>query len=329
MRADRLLSLLLLLQARGKLTAEELAGELEVSVRTVYRDMEALSAAGVPVYADRGPGGGVALLDNYRTHLTGLHADEVRALFMAEMPAALTELGFGGELKTAMLKLLAALPGERQGEEQWVRQRVLLDWERAGEDTEAAESTALIAHLRTIQAAVWADRRIRITYRRESSFYRRQFTRLVDPYGLVAWAGIWHLVCAADGRMRVYPVQELSAVTDAAEPFTRASGFDLPSFWRQWRQAQHAERGQFVVLAHVSPAMAAELPLHLDAARVEFTGSTDADGWQEVQLRFDGLGEARTKLLGLGAGVEVRTPAVLRLSMLDYAQQVVQLYSRH
>lgn len=330
MRADRLLSLLLLLQARGKMTAEELAGELEVSVRTVYRDLEALSTAGVPVYADRGPGGGVALLDNYRTHLTGLHEDEVRALFMAGMPNALAELGFGGELKTAMLKLLAALPGERQGDEQWVRQRVLLDWERVEEGAKAAEDGALITHLHATQAAIWHDQRIHITYRRESSFYRHQFTRLVEPHALVAWAGGWWLVCAADGRFRVYTVRELLEVVAANEPFVRAPDFDLPTFWRQWRQAQHADRGRFVVKARVSPAMAVELPLHLGAGvRAEFNGGFGADGWQSVLLYFDSLEEARTKLLGLGAGLEVETPVALRLSVLDYAQQVVQLYSRH
>ena len=129
MRADRLLSLLMLLQTRGRMTAQALADELEVSVRTVYRDIEALSSAGVPVYADRGPGGGCALVDNYRTHLTGLHEGEVRALFMASMPSALADLGLGADLKAALLKLLAALPAERRHDDQWVRQRIFLDWE--------------------------------------------------------------------------------------------------------------------------------------------------------------------------------------------------------
>jgi predicted DNA-binding transcriptional regulator YafY len=333
MRADRLLSLLLLLQSRGKMTAEALAGELEVSVRTIYRDLDALSAAGVPVYADRGPGGGCTLLDNYRTQLTGLREDEVRALFMAGAPAALAELGFGAELKTAMLKLLAALPSERQGDERWVRQRILLDWERSPADS----NDQPVAHLHTIQAAVWTDHCLRIHYRRESSFYRRQFSRLVEPYGLVAQAGVWHLVCAAAGRIRVYSVNELLAVETTDSAFARPADFDLPTFWGQWRQKKSEEQGHFLVQVRTSPAMAAELPLRLgETVRKEITTMSGAEwqvghqaDWQRFLLQFDSFDEARTKLLGLGAGMEIETPAALRLSVLDYAQQVVQLYSRH
>lgn len=331
MRADRLLSLLLLLQSRGKLTAEELANELEVSVRTIYRDLDALSAAGVPVYADRGPGGGCMLLDNYQTKLTGLREDEVRALFMAGAPTALAELGFGAELKTAMLKLLAALPSERQADERWVRQRVLLDWERwpQAAGSSGLDASAPEAHLQTIQQAVWCDHRLRIQYRRETSFYRRQFARLVDPYGLVAKAGEWFLVCATGERLRVYAVRELTSVEATGEPFVRAPEFDLSAFWQQWQQQRGAEQGSCLVQVRVSPAMAAELPLHLGKA-VRVQPSALADGqWQTVELQFDSFEEARTKLLGLGAGVEVETPLALRLSVLDYAQQVVQRYTRH
>lgn len=331
MRADRLLSLLLLLQSRGRLTADELASELEVSVRTIYRDLDALSAAGVPVCTDRGPGGGCTLLDNYRTQLTGLHEEEVRALFMAAAPAALAELGLGAELKTALLKLLAALPSERQADEQWARQRVLLDWEAWPENDADAPSPEVLppTHLQTLQQAIRRDRRARISYRRESSFYRRQFSRLVDPYGLVAKAGRWHLVCAADGRVRVYALSELLAVEETEATFVRPADFNLEAFWQQWRAQRRAEQGRFPVQVRVSPAMAAELHLHLGAAvRRQLTANPGGE-WQTVQLHFDSFEEARTKLLELGAGVEIETPVMLRLSVLDYAQQVVQLYSRH
>ncbi len=198
MRADRLLSLLLLLQTRGRMTAQALADELEVSVRTVYRDIEALSGAGVPVYADRGPGGGCALVDNYRTQLTGLHEGEVRALFVANMPGVLADLGLGADLKAALLKLLAALPAERRSDDRWVRQRIFLDWERWEKTTTRQEDAARgpAPTLQLIQRAVWNDRKLWITYRRLSSFYRREFERLVAPYGLVAKEGEWYLVCA-------------------------------------------------------------------------------------------------------------------------------------
>jgi predicted DNA-binding transcriptional regulator YafY len=250
-----------------------------------------------------------------------------------------------------MLKLLAALPSERQGDERWVRQRVLLDWERwpegaadsvadgtagsaAGSAADGVQADELPAtHLHILQQAVWHDQRVRIRYRREASFYHRQFSRLVEPYGLAAKAGVWHVVCAADARVRVFAVNELLSVEPTGKAFVRPADFDLEEFWRQWRRQRRAEQGRFRVQVRVSPAMAAELPLHLgEVVRPQLAaapgGATPGDEWLTIQLHFNSFEEARTKLLGLGAGVEVETPAALRLSVLDYAQQVVQLYSR-
>jgi predicted DNA-binding transcriptional regulator YafY len=343
MRADRLLSLLMLLQTRGRMTAQALADELEVSVRTVYRDLEALSSAGVPVYADPGPGGGCALLDNYRTHLTGLHEAEVRALFMASMPAALADLGFGTDLKTALLKLLAALPAARQHDEQWVRARVYLDWERWQPAAPAPEpdpgrtaqrgSVEAEPLLHAIRRAVWEDRQLQITYRRMSSFYHREFTRLVHPYGLVAKEGEWHLLCAdagedaaGAGRRRVFRVAELLAAQAGEETFTRPADFDLPQAWQAWCGSVQRTQGGYVVAARVSPQCYAELPLSLgQAAPIASTG----EDWLSITLYFDSLEEARTKLLGLGAGIEVVTPIALRRSLVDFAEQIVKRYSRH
>ena len=182
-------------------------------------------------------------------------------------------------------------------------------------------------HLRTIQQALWQDRSLVITYRRESSFYRHLFARTVDPYALVAWSGDWRLVCAADGRLRVFALHELLAVEETGEGFRRPADFDLASFWRVWLQQRRAEQNRFTVRLRVSPSMAAELPLHFGPQVRDLLQKED-DGWQSIQLQFNSFEEARTKLLGLGAGIEVETPAMLRLSMLDYAQQVVQLYSR-
>ena len=159
MRADRLLSLLMLLQARGRLTAPKLAQELEVSERTIYRDIDALSAAGVPVYGEAGAGGGYALLDSYRTNLTGLTEGEVRALFMLSIPKPLADLGVGRELGAALRKLAAALPSARRDDEERVRQRFLLDavgWEQVEESA---------PHLPTVHQAVWEDRRLHLAYR--------------------------------------------------------------------------------------------------------------------------------------------------------------------
>ena len=344
MRADRLLSLLMLLQTRGRMTAQALADELEVSVRTVYRDIEALSGAGVPVYADRGPGGGCALVDNYRTQLTGLHEGEVRALFVASMPGALADLGLGADLKAALLKLLAALPAERRSDDRWVRQRIFLDWESwqktAGPEGKPASGAA--PALQLIQQAVWNDTMLVITYRRLSSFYRRQFERLVAPYGLAAKEGEWYLVCAGSAeegdRVRVFKVAELVDVRSTGDTFTRPADFDLEQTWRTWCDHIRQDRGRYVVTAHVSPQMYVDLPLYLgehlaegqDRHWEECAQNLAAEiTWRPVTLHFDSLEEARTKLLGLGAGIEVMTPIALRRSLLDYAQQVVIRYSRH
>jgi len=338
MRADRLLTLLMLLQTRGRMTAQGLADELEVSVRTVYRDIEALSSAGVPIYADRGPGGGCALVDNYRTQLTGLHEGEVRALFVASMPAALADLGLGAELKAALLKLLAALPAERRSDDRWVRQRIFLDWESWQTTTVKVPAPAL----QFIQQAVWHDHMVWITYRRFSSFYRRQFDRLIAPYGLVAKEGEWYLVCAgsaeAGDRIRVYKVVDLVDVRSTQDTFTRPADFDLEDAWRRWCDHIRQDRGRYLVAAHVSPQMYVDLPLYLGEHLVEEKDQlweessqevTAGVEWRPVTLHFDSLEEARTKLLGLGAGVEVMTPVALRRSLLDYAQQIVIRYSRH
>ena len=220
--------MMMLLQTRGQLTAQELATELEVSVRTVYRDLEALGTAGVPVYTEAGPGGGCGLVEAYRTNLTGLREEEVRALFMLSVPAALGDLGFGAELKAAMLKLNAALPASRQGDAAWVRQRVHLDWEPWD------ASSAPAPYLKAIQRAVWEDRRLTVTYWLEGGVFRAPVERPVDPYGLVAKAGEWHLVCAAGGREHVFRVADLVAVQVEDETFVRPDGFDLAAFWRAW-----------------------------------------------------------------------------------------------
>ncbi|MBZ0307300.1 MAG: HTH domain-containing protein, partial [Anaerolineae bacterium] len=185
MRADRLLSLLMLLQTRGQMTAETLAHELEVTPRTIYRDLETLEQMGVPLVSDRGPGGGYALLDSYRTSLTGFTQEEIQSLFMLTVPNALDQLGVGSQLKMALLKLAAALPFSRRQTEQQVRQRIYLDsagWFHQEENT---------PHLRTIHQAVWHDQKLHLTVRLS---FDTQVERVVAPYGLVAKTSVWYLV---------------------------------------------------------------------------------------------------------------------------------------
>ena len=322
MRADRLLSLLMLLQSRGKTTAEALAKELEVSVRTIYRDVEALSIAGVPVYAERGPGGGVALVDSYRTNLTGLNEDEARALFMLSIPAPLDQLGVGQELKAALRKLSAALPATRRHDEIHVRQRIHLDsvwWFQEQEP---------VPHLPTVQKAVWEDRKLWLRYR---SRFDTEIERLVDPYGLVAKTGIWYVVCARDGLMRVYRMSRILEAQPADEYFERPNDFDLATFWQAWCAEFEESRAYYPVIARIAPAFIPYLSHAFGPTMHDKIAQAvpDAQGWITLELPFETLEAARERILGLGSAVEVLEPEPLRRSVLDFAEQTVALYAEN
>jgi predicted DNA-binding transcriptional regulator YafY len=321
MRAHRLITILMLLQARGCVTAHKLAEELEVSVRTIYRDMDALSAAGIPVYAERGPGGGCALLDSYRTTLTGLTPNEVRALFMLSIPAPLAELGVDQELKVALLKLAAALPATRRHEEEQARLRIHLDpvsWDERREP---------VPHLQTIQQAIWQDRRLWITYRLP---FEAQAERLVEPYGLVAKASTWYLVCARADQVRVYRVSRVLEARVSDTGFEYPLDFDLASFWQAWCVEVEERRLLYPVTVRATPQIIPWLRQRLgDGLSTETARSEagDADGWLRLTLSFESLEEARRYILGFGRAIEVLSPRALQSSVLDYATQIVDLYT--
>ena len=322
MRADRLLSLLMLLQARGRITAEKLAEELEVSVRTIYRDIEALSIAGVPVYTERGPGGGCALMDTYRTDLTGLTKDEVRALFMLRIPAPLAELGVSQELKAALLKLAAALPADRRQDEERVRQRIHLD------SVEWFQAKEPVPHLRTIQQAVWEDRRLHLSYHLP---FETQVGRLVNPYGLVAKASVWYLVCARDSHIRVHRVSHVLDARLTDESFERPADFDLATYWNAWCAEVEENRPTYPVTVRVAPDLVPFLARYFGDGIRDVTGRAgppDAGGRITLTLPFETLEAARERILGFGRAMEVLEPQALRESVLDFATQIVALYSR-
>ena len=212
MRADRLLSILMILQSRGNTTARSLACELEVSERTIYRDVQALSSAGIPVYTDRGPHGGISLVESYRTNLTGLTNAEVEALFMVSIPAPLTQLGVSQELKGALLKLAAALPGSQRAHQAQARQRIHLDSAWWFQGSEA------LPHLQTLQQGVWNDRKL---YLKQRLPFFADVDQVVCPYGLVAKTNVWYLVCAREGRLRVIRVAEIIDARLLEEGFSR------------------------------------------------------------------------------------------------------------
>jgi predicted DNA-binding transcriptional regulator YafY len=326
MRADRLISLLMLLQTRGRMTAQELARELEVSERTIYRDVEALGASGVPVYSESGPGGGCSLVDSYRTTLNGLNADEVRALFTLSVPAPLDALGMSQPLKAALLKLSAALPAsQRKGEAIGVRQRIYLDSTPWGETDEPSP------HLQTISRAVWQDRKLRIVrHVYFAGFIDTQLEHVVLPLGLVAKLGSWHLACECEGRMQVFRVSHIAQAEVLDETFERPASFDLATFWEEWCAAVERGRSTFDVTARVAPNMVPLLPLFL-GARAKMTplpvARPDSSGWQSFCFTFETLDIARDQLLAMGGAVEVLDPPELRWSIADYAAQIAKVYS--
>jgi predicted DNA-binding transcriptional regulator YafY len=310
----------MLLQARGRMTALDLAGELEVSERTIYRDVEALSMAGVPVYAERGPGGGIALLEEYRTNLTGLTGEETQALFMLSIPTPLLQLGVGAELKGALNKLAAALPASKRGEGQAVRQRIHLDaswWGQSGRPG---------PHLGTVQQAVWQERSLRIVTR---TFFGAEIQLDVQPLGLVAKANEWHLVALRAGSPRVYRVTDLVQADLLAEGFTRPADFDLAEFWQAHCTEVEAQRGLYWVDARVSAALLREFNWHFGDQAPEIlaqAGEADEEGRRVVRLPFQNLESARAKLLSFGRAAEVLAPLPLRKSLADYARQIIGLY---
>jgi predicted DNA-binding transcriptional regulator YafY len=304
------------------MTAADLAEELEVSVRTIYRDIDALSAAGVPLYTDRGPGGGCSLLDSYRTNLTGLTQDEVQALFMLSIPSPLVDLGVSQELKTALLKLSAALPSTRRRAEERVRSRIHLDstwWFQSGEP---------VPHLPTIQEAVWADRKLVVRYRLP---FGGHIERRVDPYGLVAKAGVWYLVFGRGGTAHSVRVSEVLAARLEDAIFERPESFNLPRWWQGWCEAYEAGRRAYSVCLRVAPGLVPLLPMHFGHATRELVRRAeppDEEGWLTLTLPFESLESARTRILGFGRAVEVVGPRALRESVRDHAAQIVDLYGQ-
>lgn len=320
MRADRLLALLLLLQNRGRMTAPELAEELEVSVRTVYRDAEALAAAGVPVYAERGPAGGFRLMDGYRTRLTGLTDDEADSLALAGMPAAAADLGLGGELVTAQLKLGAALPtglGERSRR---IQERFHLDaegWFRA------ADTAPLLS---VVADAVWRERVLRAHYRRWGGEVRRA----LHPLGLVLKAGNWYLVASAEGTVRTYRVSRFLEVTATDEPSARPAGFDLAAYWETASGELQARVLRGTARVRVTPAGLRLLPALFGSAgtrAVEGAQAPDTAGRRVVDLEVETLPVAVSDLLRLGLEAEVLGPPELRAELARTVTGLAQRYA--
>jgi len=321
MRARRLISLLLLLQNRGHATAAELADELGVSVRTVYRDLEALGSAGIPVTTERGPGGGCRLLGGYRTQLTGLDAGEAEALFMSGLPGPAAELGLGSLLARAQRKVLAALPARLREAARLADQRFHLDarsWFQVQPAHPALESLA---------SAVWRDRRVRFAYQRVDG---RAVEREADAVALTLKAGLWYLVARVGGDLRVYRVSRVAEVRVSEVEFARDPAFDLAAFWSKWSSDFEDGLAALPVTVRIAPAALPRVERLGDPftrAPADPPPTLDAFGWTRRVLVFEKLEYARAQLAGFGAEVEVIEPAELRAQLAAAARALAELYA--
>jgi predicted DNA-binding transcriptional regulator YafY len=319
MRASRLLSMLMLLQTRGRMSAQALAEAAQVSVRTIYRDADHLSAAGVPIYADRGRLGGFQLREGWRTQLDGLTAPEARAMLMAGLPGPAAELGLGEEVASAQLKLLAALPEDWQRDAQRVGARFHLDpvdWFRA---------PAVADHLRDVAQAVWSERRLHMRYRSWTSLS----DRTIDPLGLVQKAGSWYLVARSERELRVFRVANILQARVLDEGFARPKRFDLARYWAESTQRFEDGVYQAQVTLRASPLglqILRGFSAHVARAVEDTAGEPDEAGWREVVVPVESHEYAARELLRLGAQAQVMEPASVREALRQAAGAVLALY---
>jgi len=334
MRASRLVSLLLLLQNRGRMTATQLAEELEVSVRTVYRDVDALLTAGIPLYGEPGHEGGYQLIEGYRTRLTGLSADEAEAMFLAALPGPAADLGLGAVMAAAQLKFKAALPAQLRAQAGRIQERFHLDapgW--YGDPDE-------IPHLPTVAGAVWNRRAVQIRYSRWKE--PTEVDRRLEPHGLVLKAGRWYVVAKAERTMRTYRVDQILKATDLGEPFEPEPGFVLAEYWNDYladfrarlypdqavislspRAVKIARKQLSHTAAQAIEQAAATAAATTDAASASTTNQAD---WIQATVPIESIDHAHAEFLKLGADLKVLEPEDLRRQMAASARALALLY---
>ncbi|MFB4317161.1 helix-turn-helix transcriptional regulator [Actinomadura sp. 21ATH] len=337
MRASRLLSLLLLLQTRGRMTAPSLATELGVSVRTIYRDIESLNDAGVPVYADRGPDGGYRLLDGFRTRLNGLTTAEAETLFLTGMPGPATQLGLGDLLTAAELKLMAALPPPLRSRAGHIRERFHLDAPGWFRDPDP------VPHLAAVADAVWNQHPIQIHYQRWKQ--PRHITRTLEPLGVVLKAGLWYLIAAThtpddnesnsasgsagEDAIRTYRIARIHTLHTLPHHFTRPTGFDLAAYWNDWAHRFETDSHPEHATIRLTPEGRRRAPhlLSTPAARaVHDAAPPDPDGWTTATVPIESIRHAHADFLRLGTDLEVLHPAELRTAIAATAHALARRY---
>ena len=317
MRATRLLAILIMLQLRGRMTAEALAAEFEVSIRTLYRDIDALSSAGVPVYADRGPGGGFQLHDEYRTRLTGLTRAEAEALLLGGLPGAAADLGIADEAGMARLKLLAAISPDQASVATRTMERLHID------PVDWYQRRAAPPHLRMIARAVWGSLRLKMCYASWTSMNER----IVDPLGIVLKAGAWYLVARHRKHILTY---KMASIIDAAPldaTFAYPKSFDLARHWAaSVARFEKDLRREEAVLKVASTAMSRLERLGADMAEPIRAARPDEKGWRQATVPIEGIEHAASLLIGLADDIVVLAPPELRKALTASAARVYALY---
>lgn len=317
MRADRLLNLLLLLQNRGKMSSRQLAELLEVSERTIVRDIEALSAAGIPVYAERGSRGGWVLADSYRTNLTGMRPEEIVSLLLANHNELLKDLGIQGDFQAAYQKLLAAAPAPIRQDAELIRERLHID----GAGWHASEEA--FPWLSAVQEAVWAQRKLRIRYRKEEGITER----IIHPLGLVAKRNVWYVAAEQepDGELRTFRISRLEEASLLDETFMRPEGFDLAAYWEQSTTRFKSELPRYVARVRTTEAGLDRLRKErfIKVLQVE---NSDNQGQILAEVDLQTLDWACGVILRIGRDAEVLEPQELRERMISEAQAILASY---
>jgi predicted DNA-binding transcriptional regulator YafY len=318
MKSERLLAMLLLLQAKGRLRAREIAGSLEVSERTVYRDLDSLSAAGVPVHAERGSGGGIVLADGYRRALTQFGEDEIRALFVSATDT-LADIGLGENLTRALEKLAGALPDSQRRAAEHVRGRIRLDPRRWNQPAQPR------VHLAALRRASAEDRTVLLHYRDRN---RKVTQRSVDPLGLVSKAGVWYLVARYNGEMRVFRAERILGLDIGVERFDRPASFDLDTFWRTWTAEFERNTPVFPVTLRVSPDAIDDVTAYWESETLDAAATRNRRGWKIVRVSFPSLEVALSHVVAWSERVDIIEPAELRTATVSRARQIIKRYGR-
>ena len=317
MRADRLLSMMMLLQTHGEMTATQLSKELEVTERTIYRDVIALSSAGVPVYTTKGPGGGIGLVEEYRNSLTALKPDEVRALFLLEIPPVLEQLGVGDTVRKALMKLSSTLPADKGADDTVERSKILLDpsdWRHTEEP---------VPWLKVCQEALQKSRMMELVYQSE---FNTNLEMQVSPLGLVAKTQRWYLVVLRGDRYRTLRVSRIASARILNQTIKQPADFRLEDYWKKWCREHQKDHPGYQIHVRVTPTLAKILDQQRPATLMS-PPMVDDSPWIDLTLEYESFEEARRMILGYGGAIEVLEPLALRHSVQDFARQTTKVYT--